>query len=65
MDEMEKLKRLIEHWIEHNAEHEKTYMEWSAKALGAGNHELSEALRDIADQTKSMEKLFLRAMKAL
>lgn len=65
MDDMDKLKHLIGHWIEHNAEHEKTYMDWSDMALEAGNRELCEILRDIAAKTKGMEKLFLKARKAI
>ena len=63
MEEMAKLKHLLEHWIEHNDEHEKTYADWADKALKAGNKELSEALREIAFQTRGMEKLFLKARK--
>lgn len=64
MDEMVKLKHLLEHWIEHNDEHVKTYRDWAEKALAAGKPELSEVLREIASQTKAMEKLLLRARKA-
>jgi hypothetical protein len=63
MDEMEKLKHLLEHWIEHNEEHVKTYRDWAGKALAAGKPELSEVLRDIAAETGKMEKLFLKARK--
>jgi rubrerythrin len=63
MDEMDKLKHLLEHWIEHNEEHEKTYRDWADKALSAGKPELSEVLRDIAAETGKMEKLFLKARK--
>ena len=63
MEEMDKLKHLLEHWIEHNEEHTKTYKGWASKALASGKLELSEALRDIAVETGKMEKLFLKARK--
>lgn len=65
MNDMIKLKHLLEHWIEHNEEHVNTYRDWAGKALQAGKPELAEVLREIAAQTKSMEKLFLKARKVL
>ncbi len=65
MEDMVKLKHLLEHWIEHNEEHERTYKDWAGKALAAGNPELGDILRRIATETKNMEKLFLEARKAL
>jgi hypothetical protein len=65
MEEMVKLKHLLEHWIEHNEEHVKTYKEWAGRALAAGKPELGDILRRIATETKNMEKLFLEARKAL
>jgi rubrerythrin len=64
MDEMAKLKHLLEHWIEHNEDHEKTYAEWANKALAAGKPELAEALKELAHETRKMEKLILKAMKS-
>jgi rubrerythrin len=65
MEEMVKLKHLLEHWIEHNEEHEKTYKDWAEKALAAGKPELGDILRRIATETKNMEKFFLKARKEL
>jgi len=62
---MEKLKHLLEHWIEHNQEHVKTYSEWAGKALKAGKSETADALREIADETRRMERMFLKARKAI
>jgi len=63
MDDMAKLKSLIEHWIEHNQEHVRNYAEWADKALKAGKPELSDSLREVAAETKRMERLFLKARK--
>jgi rubrerythrin len=61
MKDLDKLAHLIEHWIEHNAEHEKTYLDWAARAEKAGKPALAETLRRIAAETRGMEELFRRA----
>lgn len=61
MDELRKLERLLHHWMEHNEEHVKTYMEWAIKAESLGKKELSEVLREIAGKTEQMKGLFNRA----
>jgi hypothetical protein len=47
MDDLQKLKHLIEHWKEHNEEHAQTYLEWSKKADGAGRGELASSLKGL------------------
>lgn len=61
MTDLEKLRHLLEHWIEHNDEHSKTYLEWSKKAGAAGKTELSAALKEIAEKTLGLNKLFNKA----
>lgn len=65
MTELEKLKHLIEHWIEHNEAHVKTYIEWGSKAERLGKKELSDIFRDIAEETKKQEKLFRKALRLI
>jgi len=46
MTELEKLKHLLEHWIEHNEAHVKTYNEWAVRLdriIHAEEGELSKA----------------------
>jgi hypothetical protein len=64
MNDLEKLKHLLDHWLEHNEEHAKTYLEWANKAGASGNQELMEMLNKIAEDTKKIEVLFKKA-KAL
>jgi hypothetical protein len=61
MDDLQKLKHLIGHWKEHNDEHAQTYLEWSKKADTAGKKELSGVLRELADETMKVGKLFEKA----
>ena len=61
MTELDKLKKLLEHWAEHNEEHAKTYIDWAEKASASGDNELSSILKEIAENTKKMDGLFEKA----
>ncbi|MBI5196563.1 MAG: hypothetical protein HZA10_09590 [Nitrospirae bacterium] len=62
MNETEKLKHLIEHWIEHNDAHVKTYLEWASKAELLGGKKLAEILTQIAAEAKKQDELFKKAL---
>ena len=59
----EKLKKLLEHWAEHNEEHAKTYLEWAEKAEKSGDKELYNILKEIAEDTKKVNGLLEKAKK--
>ncbi len=61
MNDIEKLKHLLDHWMEHNKEHAKTYFEWAKRAETFGNQELVQTLNKIAEETKKTEVLFKKA----
>lgn len=65
MTELEKLKHLIEHWIEHNEAHAKTYGEWASKAEALGERELSDLLEKIVEESGKLNVLFSKAMKLI
>ena len=65
MTDIEKLKHLLSHWIEHNRAHEKTYIEWASKTETLGEKELSGILRQIADESRKLEGLFKKAMEMI
>lgn len=65
MTEMEKLKHLLKHWIEHNDAHVKTYGEWASKAGTLGEKELSEILSQIVEDSKKLDTLFKKAMEMI
>ena len=60
MNEVEKLRILIPHWIEHNAEHADEFREWAAKA-GSAQADLvaaADALEAASDHLRAaLEKL--------
>jgi ABC-type multidrug transport system ATPase subunit len=65
MPEMEKLRILLEHWMEHNHEHAETYIQWAEKAESGGNAALAEMLKKIAGETKKIDSLFEQARKKI
>ncbi len=60
MDEIEKLRVLIPHWIEHNAEHAEEFRRWAEQA-GAARADLeaaADALEAASDHLRAaLEKL--------
>lgn len=65
MTDLEKLKHLLKHWMEHNEAHVNTYSEWALKAESSGGKELSDILRQIADESKKLEVLFKKALESI
>jgi len=65
MTELEKLKHLIEHWIEHNEAHVKTYSEWASKAEALGEAELSEVMKQIVVESGKLNGLFGKALEII
>ena len=63
VDDLAKLKHLIEHWAEHNDEHAESYLTWAEKAAGMGRPELEAALRELAGETRRLKALFALALK--
>ncbi len=62
MNEIEKLKRLLHHWIEHNQEHSRTYREW-AERIKDLNPDASLLLEDIARETERIDELLKKLIK--
>jgi hypothetical protein len=65
MDELEKLKKLIPHWMEHNDEHAETYQNWAAKVSSLGMKELSEILTKLHRESKKLRELFVEAIRMI
>ncbi|MEW6162508.1 MAG: hypothetical protein AB1606_04250 [Nitrospirota bacterium] len=65
MDEVEKLKRLLYYWLEHNNEHAEAYRDWARKASSPGNREISEILDLLYYETKRLNRLFEKAIKKI
>ena len=65
MDELEKLKRLLRHWMEHNNEHVQLYKDWAEKVSPIGNRELCEILRRLSNEAEKLNRLFEEAIKMI
>lgn len=44
MDDMDKLRVLLPHWIEHNREHGREFAKWAGPARAAGHSDIAELL---------------------
>ncbi len=62
MTDLEKIKHLLKHWLEHNEAHVSNYKEWASKAETLGEHELSHIIKQIADSSENLNELFVKAM---
>ena len=65
MDDLEKLKKLLPHWMEHNDEHAKTYEVWACKISYLGKKELSEALKAIHQESQKLRPFFEEALRLI
>lgn len=62
MTDLEKLKHLLGHWMEHNDAHVKTYGEWVDKAEAIGRKDIAELLAQITDDSRKLNGLFKKAI---
>ena len=60
--EMEKLRILLGHWIEHNKEHGEEFREWGEKARALGKAVVQQ---DMLDAAQYMDKASDSLVKAL
>jgi hypothetical protein len=65
VDELEKLKILLHHWIEHNNEHAEIYRDWAKKAVILSNEEVSKILELLYYETRKLNRLIEKAMEKL
>jgi rubrerythrin len=65
MEDLEKLRHLIDHWIEHSEGHGKSYLGWAERAEKMGKQEVADLLREVAEYIKKQEELLTKAKAAL
>lgn len=63
MDQINKLKKLLLYWKEHNDEHAKSYKIWAEKASVFGNIELAGILEKLYGETKKLNNLLDEALE--
>jgi rubrerythrin len=65
MDDLqEKLKVLLDYWIEHNSEHEKEFRDWADK-VDSLSTELAQQLREAASKMAAVSNELMKAKQAL
>ncbi|MFN3396449.1 MAG: hypothetical protein ACK4Z9_06610 [Thermodesulfovibrionales bacterium] len=62
MEELERFKVMIEHWLEHNREHAQSYKEWAEKAEAMGRKDIATVLSNLSLETARLESLFMEAL---
>jgi hypothetical protein len=63
-DVQEKLRILLDYWIEHNSEHEKEFRDWADKAISLST-EIAQQLREAADKMAAASNELMKAKQAL
>jgi len=63
-DVQEKLRILLDYWIEHNNEHEQEFLEWSDK-ITALSDEVAQQLREAAAKMSAASAELMKAKQAL
>lgn len=64
-NEVEKLKILLEHWIEHNREHGGEFREWADKAKDIGEAVVEKDMLDAAEYMDKASESLLKALGEL
>ncbi len=61
----EKLVKLLEHWVKHNADHATSYKDWAEKAKAEGLAAAGAPLTDAAGMTLEISKKFEEAIEII
>lgn len=61
---VEKLKILLSHWVEHNEEHAKEFKEWAERAKGI-DAAVYEGIMEAAQRMEEVNSSLLKALKRL
>ena len=63
-DVQEKLRILLDYWIEHNSEHEKEFRYWADK-VGSLSNAVAQQLREAASKMAAASAELMKAKQAL
>jgi len=63
-DVREKLRILLDYWIEHNSEHEKEFRDWADKAASSST-EVAKQLQEAAARMAAASDELMKAKQAL
>ena len=63
-DVQEKLRILLDYWIEHNSEHEKEFRDWADKVVSLST-EVAQQLQEAAAKMAAVSNELMKAKQAL
>ncbi len=65
LTEESKLIKMVEHWIQHNEDHGRSYLDWAKRARLIGKVEVGEALERVARDAHVQNEHLLEALRLL
>ena len=63
-DVQEKLRILLDYWVEHNSEHEKEFRDWADKVVSIST-EVAQQLQEAAAKMAAVSNELMKAKQAL
>ena len=63
-DVQEKLRVLLDYWVEHNREHEGEFRDWAEK-VASSSEEVAQQLREAASKMAESSSVLVRAQQTL
>lgn len=65
MDDLDKIRALLPHWIEHNAEHAAEFSQWAEKIEAAGEEDVAEEIALAAKELGWVNEALTAALEKL
>ena len=63
MNDIEKLRALLPHWIEHNEEHAENFRRWAEKARHLGLEEVADLIEEAAEKVRLCNEALAEALR--
>ena len=61
----EKLIKLLEHWLKHNADHAETYRQWADSARSNKLPQVGDLLDEVSTMSADMDEKFKEALELI
>ena len=65
MDDLDKIRALLPHWIEHNAEHAAEFSQWAERIRAAGQEDVAEEIDLAAKELGWVNEALTAALERL
>jgi hypothetical protein len=62
---VEKLTKMVEHWLHHNQDHARSFSDWAERARGLGRTDVAALIEEAARQSLAQNELFQQALDLL